>query len=384
VRSVAPTAPAAERGFEYAAVSAGGRRACSCCCAPTGTYAIPFGTERTRLPGIQLREMNTADWYRWFATAEARGSSPCLEEWALDIADDHSLLTLIDQLPESKRQPNLVLAAARFAGIEPTPFDHFHDQFVFEWPRIREIVLERRTQTNEPGRCAVLLPILAALPQPLALLEVGASAGLCLYPDRFSYQFGGEPRIEPSRGPGAVVLQCGTSGTVPLPDQLPKVVWRAGIDLNPLDVNDADEMRWLETLVWPEQADRLARLRGAIEVVRQEPPRLIEGNLLTVLVETASSAPDAATLVVFHSAVLNYLTAQHRATFAQMVSGLPGHWISNEGVGVVPFPNHDLPEPADPTRSNFVVALDGVPMAYSGPHGQWLEWFGPAVSTGPG
>lgn len=328
--------------------------------------------------------MNTADWYRWFATAEARGESPCLEEWALGIADDESLLALIDQLPESKRQPNLVLAATRFAGIAPTSFAHFHHQFVLEWPKIRRIVLERRTQTNEPGRCAALLPILAALPQPLALLEVGASAGLCLYPDRFSYQFDDEPRLEPSGGSGAVVMQCGMSGTVPLPDQLPEIVWRAGIDLNPLDVNDADEMRWIETLVWPEQTDRLARLRGAIELVRQEPPRLIEGDLLTVLVETASSAPDAATLVVFHSAVLNYLTAKDRATFAQMVSGLPGHWISNEGLGVVPFPNHDLPEPADPTRSNFVVALDGAPMAYSGPHGQWLEWFGPAVFTGPG
>ncbi len=40
--------------------------------------------------------------------------------------------------------------------------------------------MSKRTQTNEPGRCAVLLPLLAALPQPLALLEVGASAGLCL------------------------------------------------------------------------------------------------------------------------------------------------------------------------------------------------------------
>lgn len=35
----------------------------------------------------------------------------------------------------------------------------------------------RRTQTNEPARCAVLLPALAQLPQPLALIEVGVSAG---------------------------------------------------------------------------------------------------------------------------------------------------------------------------------------------------------------
>ena len=328
--------------------------------------------------------MNTADWYRWFATAEARGVSPCLQEWALGIADDHSLLALIDQLPESKRQPNLVLAAARFAGIAPTPFDHFHDQFVSEWPRIRPIVLEHRTQTNEPGRCAVLLPILAALPQPIALLEVGASAGLCLYPDRFSYQFGDGPRVDPSEGPGAAVLQCSTSGTVPLPARLPEIVWRAGIDPNPLDVDDVDQMRWLDTLVWPEQEDRRDRLRAAIEMVRRDPPTLIEGDLLSLLDETAATAPEGATLVIFHSAVLAYLSVEDRATFVQMVGGLPGHWISNEGVGVIPFPNDALPAPMDPTKSTFVVALDGVPMGYSGPHGQWLEWFGPVIPVDPG
>ena len=246
------------------------------------------------------------------------------------------------------------------------------------------IALEHRTQTNEPGRCAALLPILAALPQPLALLEVGASAGLCLYPDQYSYQFGDELRVDPFQGPGAAVLRCTTSGAVPLPSCLPEIAWRAGIDLNPLDVDNVDQMRWLEALVWPEQEDRRGRLRAAVEMVQQDPPSLIEGDLLSLLDETAASAPDAATLVIFHSAVLSYLSVEDRATFTQTVSELPGHWIPDEGVGVVPFPDRALPAPSDPTKSTFVVALDGVPMAYSGPHGQWLEWFGPVIPFSPG
>ena len=55
-------------------------------------------------------------------------------------------------------------------------------------------MLSRATQTNEPARCAVLLPVLARLPQPLALLEVGASAGLCLLPDHYGYDYGAAER----------------------------------------------------------------------------------------------------------------------------------------------------------------------------------------------
>lgn len=82
----------------------------------------------------------------------------------------------------------------------------------------------------------MLLPLLAAIPGPIALLEVGASAGLCLYPDKFSYQYSPGDRVEPAGRRGAAVLKCEISGPVPVPTALPEVVWRAGIDLAPLNV----------------------------------------------------------------------------------------------------------------------------------------------------
>ena len=166
--------------------------------------------------------MPTADRFRRFAEREVRGTSPCYEEWALGVAADEHVLALLDALPEPRRQPNLVFTAARYTGIPAGPYAEFREALLATWPAVREVVLRRRTQTNEPGRCAVLLPLLASLPQPLALLEAGASAGLCLYPDRYAYRYDDRPVL----GSGAIVMDCATTGPVPFPAACPR--WCGG------------------------------------------------------------------------------------------------------------------------------------------------------------
>lgn len=323
----------------------------------------------------------TAERYRHFADVEAVGQSATYEDWARGIADDPKVLTLIDELPPLKRQVNLVFAAARAAGAAVTGYPAFREWLVAHWPRVREIALARSTQTNEAARCAVLLPLLAALPQPLALIEVGASAGLCLYPDRYGYRFG-DAELHPPDGPSGVMLQPSLAGPVPVPDRMPVVAWRAGIDLNPLDVRDDDDTRWLETLVWPEHEARRDRLRAAIAIAREDPARIVRGDALAALSALAAEAPAGATLVVFHSAVLAYFSAEERESFVELVQGMPGHWISNEGLGVVPGVSARLTVAA-PDPALFVVALDGHPVAFAGGHGQSLTWIDGAVAARP-
>ena len=311
--------------------------------------------------------MPTADGFRRFAATEACGESPCYEEWALGVAADPEVVALLDALPEPKRQPNLVFTAARYAGIPAGPYRTFREALLAEWATISEVMLARRTQTNEPGRCAVLLPLLAALPPPLALLEVGASAGLCLFPDRYSYRYDDRPVL----GDGAVVLGCNTTGPVPFPAAVPEVAWRAGVDLNPLDVNDSGDVRWLETLIWPEHDHRRARLAAALEVVRANPPRIVTGDLNEKVAALAAEAPADATLVIFHSAVLVYLSQAERAAFAATVRRLGAHWITNEGSGVLPV---TAPPSPTPDKALFVVTMDGVPVAHAAGHGHTLHW----------
>lgn len=333
-----------------------------------GPYVVSRGGCSTK-----ITSMDTADLYRRFAEREAHGHSARYEELAVRVAADEKLIALIEQLPEPKRQPNLLLAAVRHLDGPLRDPEEFTAWVVASWDRVRTTMLGRRTQTNEAGRCATLLPLLAALPQPLALIEVGASAGLCLYPDRYRYRYDDGAAFGPADSP--VTLTCRTSGPVPLPERLPEVVWRAGIDLNPLDVRDADDMRWLESLVWPEQTDRADRLRNAVRIARAEPPHLVRGDLNETVRELVSQAPQGATPVVFHSAVLFYLPPEAREAFTETMRGLPARWISNEATSVLPSVASRLPRPAPQDRAVFALALDEQPLAFTGPHGQSLEWF---------
>jgi len=309
-----------------------------------------------------------AENYLRFGRISARGKSALYEELCEGVANDPQMLEFLSRLPPPKRQPNLLLAGTRFLFGPQPGYAAFRETVLRHQDEVAEVLSSRRTQTNEPGRCAALLPVFCQLPQPLALLEVGAAAGLCLLVDRYGYDYG-DRRL----GDDHVVFECTPHGAVPIPTELPTVVWRAGIDLEPIDLNDDESVRWLEMLVWPEEQDRLDRLRRAIALAREDRPRVVRGNLLDRLHDLAGEAPTDATLVVFHTAVLAYLTAEEREQFQAQVRALSAAWISNEGEGVLPS---ITPPPVAPlSQSYFVLAANGRhPIAYCDGHGRWLQW----------
>jgi hypothetical protein len=314
----------------------------------------------------------TADRYRAFADVEARGMSATYEAWAHGVADDPGTIAMIDELPPLKRQPNLVFSAARFHGAPTGPYDRFRDWLRPHWSEVRATALTHATQTNEAARCAMHVPALAGIDGPIALLEVGASAGLCLFPDRYSYRYTGHERLDPDDGSSAVVLDCEAHGPVPVPARLPHVVWRAGIDLNPLDIRHADDLAWLEALVWPEHDDRRERLVAAAGIAASDPPSIVAGDLNERFGHLAAEAPDDATLVVFHTAVLAYLDEAARRRFVDQVTGLPGRWLSVEARNIVP--GIAVREDVGNDVTDFVLALDGVQLAWAQPHGRAIRW----------
>jgi hypothetical protein len=164
---------------------------------------------------------------------------------------------------------------------------------------LARFVREQPVQTNEVGRARALLAGLVALgADRVDLLELGTAGGLLLYLDRYGY------------GPS------------------PEIVRRRGIDTHPIDVTTAEGARLLEAFVWPDQPERLERLREAIEIVRADPPELIAGDY----VDLVSELVDENTVVM--SAVATMYLDDER--YAELVDKLRGvTWLSLEG------PRHD-------------------------------------------
>lgn len=314
--------------------------------------------------------------YRRFANVEAKGVSTLYEELALAVCSDDSLIDFIAALPRINQQPNLVFAAVRYLYGTPKNARDFKS-FIAKHPEpIRQLILARSTQTNEPGRSATLLPVFCQLPQPLALLEVGASAGLCLLPDYYGYDYG-VSRLTPNRPDvgNTPMFPCVASVETPIPIQMPEIIWRQGIDLNPINLTKREDRLWLEALVWPGQEARSARLRDTIEIARQATPPVIRGDLLTDLQTLAEIAPSHATLIIFHSAVLGYLSSSADINrFVGTVKQIHATWISNEPPSVLP----DVARRAKqvPPKNRFLLATDGEPVAFTGPHGQSIDWLG--------
>ncbi len=310
-----------------------------------------------------------AEHYRSFA-AEAADRSPAYARLATAVAGDPDVLAVLAGLPEAKQAPPLVFACLRVLGGVPADGAELRARVLDDGgAALRATVLARSTQTNEAARCSALLPALAMVDGPLALVEVGASAGLCLYPDRYSYDYDGRP-VGPRR---AVHLSCTTSGAVPVPGRLPEVAARIGVDLNPLDVTDPGDLAWLRALVWPgpAEAGRLERLDAAAAVVAAEPPVLLTGDLVDRLDDALALVPAGATPVVLHTAVLPYLELDRRAAFIELVRSRPVRWVASEGAGMVPGTGRPFPGGWGPY---FVLSLDARPLARSAPHGGRLDW----------
>jgi hypothetical protein len=327
-----------------------------------------------------------------FARRECH-ASPLYERVSLGIAHDPELLAIAARAKPGQPLPNLFLAAVHFLLLRgvPAPLAAFYPSLsptasasADPYPSFRVFCLEHReeilgliatrlVQTNEVRRCGCLVPAFTRIAQqegrPLALVEIGASAGLNLLWDRYGYDYGIGRRYGDPRSPVQIVCELRGDRQLPLPVVWPRVATRVGLDLNPIDVHDADAALWLRALVWPDEAGRAELLRQALQVAQDDPPRLLAGNALDRLPEVLATIPNDQALCVFHTHTVNQFPPDARARLSALLAehalGRALYRVSIEWLGA-----------ASP-RLELIVYKDGVTaedlLAYCGSHGEWLE-----------
>lgn len=332
---------------------------------------------------------------------------PLYRRLALAIAERPPLLDFATQLPDSALAGGLVFSTfhylvlaeidAEFTAVwrqeEQAPaaiedLEPRFERFVLNHANSISALVDRHpgAQLNEVNRCAYLLPALASVAasrrQPLALLEVGTSAGLLLNFDRYSYRYGDSSFGPPS----AVSIECEMRSPLPRLD-MPDVPWRLGIDRQPIDLLDHRAALWLLASIYPGDNARAERLSGAITEAREHPPSVLAGQASDVHM-FGTQAPRNLALTVSTTALLMYLDPTSRIEFRRAIQELgqarPVDWLMCEPPAVLASLGADLGELVAPYvgRTDFVGPLVHIAsdreyperLALTGPHARWIDW----------
>jgi hypothetical protein len=309
---------------------------------------VPVGGART-----------LAQVYRHFGEVDAAGASPLYERIAVALSESGEALRAIEAAPARKRHPAVILAALHdlaLAGRAPALAAAYAaadgdaaagaaiDTLLQMTDSVVAIAVRRPTRANETGRCAVLYPAIAeaarrAGADAVGLIDVGCSAGLNLNVDRVDISYSsGQSLGDPS---SPVQMSSSVVGDRPIPARaMPEVVARIGVDLDPVDVTDADDARWLRACLWPDQPERAARLEAELALAATAPPLLLHGDPVEVVPDAFARVPADALPVVTTTWALSRFPLESRLRFlhrlGEAAAGRAVAWVSAEGVGVAP------------------------------------------------
>ena len=345
----------------------------------------------------QLASLRAA--FHRFARVEAPGlASPTYAELAYGVSRDDDLLEIAAHTRPYQPAPNMLFAAVQYlllrgldhplAAHYPTiagtrrplapAFPHFRQfrQFCLQHrTRIVELIRTRRTQTNVVRRCTCLLPAFAIVcretPSPLALIDLGASAGLNLNFDRYSYSY---------QRDGREVLRWGMAGArvrleaelrgdgvlPPIPSSIP-VAGRDGIDLDPVDLANPDQLLWLRALIWPEHVERHQQLIDAAAQFDHSDIRMHAGDASHVLPALIESIPLVHALVVYSTiALYQFPRESHQRMVGTLVAA-----SAERPVWQIALEGNDPQLSITRYRDGDVKTET---LADASPHGWWIEW----------
>jgi len=253
---------------------------------------------------------------------------------------------------------------------------HRFDERLLGW-------LDGPPQTNEAGRAASIMAGLLWLAQRVErprfdLFEIGASAGVNTMIDRYFFRLG-ETEVGPEGSPMRIIPEW-RGGSPPSPPADFAIQSVKGCDIAPINLADPAAALRLKAYVWPDAAERMARIDAAIALAGAEPPDLVaaDAGVFAAAMLARPRLPGTAR-VMFHSIMWQYLpaatqgciTAAFAGAGAAATSEAPLCWIALET------------DPATFRHELRVRLWDGADhrgeehlLSHAHPHGAWVEWLG--------
>lgn len=337
------------------------------------------------------------DYWTFFAQDALRTSGTRLySRLAEGIGGDAELREVASHVKKGQPRANIILGAVHFLLLrgdahrlrrfyatcggtvraeDEDPFPDFRDFVMEHKDRLAPLIASRVTNTNEVGRSSLLHPGFRALAQesgaPLHLIEIGPSAGLNLIWDRYGVRYMKDGATAAAIAPDAkLVLDCELRGqTIPPTGPAPRVASRVGLELNPVDLANADDKDWLRALIWPDDVARLARLDKAIALFGEGRPEIRAGDALALLPDALADIPANETACVTHTIALYQFSAEMKEALEAILA-----------VAGVRRPVHRLAFEYD--GSDYALSLihyaDGRRgerrLALAHPHGRWIDW----------
>jgi len=237
---------------------------------------------------------------------------------------------------------------------------------------IREF-LKSPPQTNEVGRSDVLLggflEIARATGLPLSTLEIGASAGLNLYWDRFRYRLGDATWGDAQ---STLILTPEWKGGTPPMEAKLSVARRAGCDIAPIDIAKEENRTRLKSYVWPDQTERLQRLQAAIGIALAADVQVEKIDAKAWLERKLREPSDGMVRTVYHSIMWQYMPKETRNGIRALIDEEGAKATKNNPLAWLRF------EPDDKSVNNLTLSLwpdyGTKKLATAHPHGTWVEW----------
>jgi hypothetical protein len=238
--------------------------------------------------------------------------------------------------------------------------------------------LDSPPQTNEVSRSAALLPgyleVARRTGLPLAIREIGASAGLNLLFDRYRYDYGS---FSWGAAEARTQIPCEWRGQKPELAETIAVADRKGCDVNPIDARDAAARGRMLAYIWPDQSARLARAESALNLAAAENIRVEAIDAAAFAARELETGAQNRALALAHSVFWQYLADAKKTQIRAAIAG-----AAARATRASPFAWLRMEAEAD-ERRGAVLRLSLWPdgpidqaLAVVDFHGRWLEWRG--------